>query len=49
MSNVQASQAIATAVITVTNPGEAPKDYTLTFTPLPADQQPETPADIKEQ
>ena len=48
MNNVQASQAIATGVITIQNPGEEPKEYNLVFTPLPADQQPEAPAEQKE-
>ena len=48
MTNLQSSQAIATAVITIQNPGEEPKEYNLVFTPLPADQQPEAPAEQKE-
>ena len=49
MSVIQAPQAIATAVITITNPGEASQEHTIYFHPLPADQQPGTPADAKEQ
>lgn len=44
MNILQSTAAVIQATITVTNPGEEPKDYTLTFTPLPADQPPETPA-----
>ena len=48
MSEIKSSEAIATAVITIQNPGEEPKEYNLVFTPLPADQQPEAPAEQKE-